>query len=1441
MNRRNVLHLWAGAATLCITVIASAFQAESTLITESSNRISYRLITSDDQIAQFQRAEPSQIQSMNSESGLYFGVNSPTLPTSTRYIQIRRGSHPQVLVDVNSVSRVGAGNHVTRFNPSTSKFEKFEPKDGNLLYPETNYTVGEPVSFRGTTLLPVTVFPVQYDSKTNDYIFNSDIEVTISGELQKNSSNFVGEDTRVLSKVFSAFTDDNPVRDELTLNRPAGSYLVVAREECLPYAIPLLEWKRQAGYSVEVIAYPEGTTANTIKVDVQAVYDEAVESGEEPFEYLLIIGDRELNHGEAPWTMPSFTGVPSMEGIANHADFMYGLLDNPDDESYVDVAIGRITAGSEDRMELAVNRQLAYEKTPDMEHPEWFVRAGVACQAWGDEGANLETFNTVRWGEETLRRVGFQNILRYENENIDNGGTVIAPVMAEWFNQGLNVWIGRAQIMGWVHNLEDVEPNVNGHFPYGVTLCGHGEFPAEWIYGEGDGENLKGAVIWMTGWGQIATQYNNGIWQTVVSGLYNHDLPIGWARTLFGLQWQTRFPNGLADLPMYQTDVDLYGDPGLLPWTAVPKQVEITFEQELTVGTNYLGVMVTLADGNEPIEGVTVTLYAPGQLPAPEDYPAHEPALQLVGMTDADGNVAFNIEDGLPVGVLYVTATGRNICPVWQEIDIADNNRPNLVVENVRITSGRPRSGSQFTFGFSVRNVGNRAAENVSGQTESHSLYTEMDVVRFNLGDIAAGQSVEYQGNIPVTLLPETPDGVTPELVLVLTTGDRNFRTLARITTIAPLLSLLEVEPSYQLGRDINLAPRVSNNGHANFAGGIATLVSDDWRLEVVDGEAIYPRIQPGQNSWPANQDRFVFRTRPGAIAGEDAKLRLILSTDSSYSVIPITIDLVNEGADRGPEPADAYGYTCLNDSDTNWVRFPFTNWEEIASVAEGLGTIIPLGGGQLDSAFALAMPFPFKFYGETFDSITVCDNGFISVGSQVRPVNFENARMELATGGAAGMIAPFWDNLTLRPQVSPVGVYSYYDEEKNRFIIEWFNMHPKSDLTVSLNFQVQILDVRHYPTVTGDNPLLFHYKTITNVLDERDPTQFASVGISSPDGKTGLGVNFDSTGTAFTPVVRSGSRLLFVTTPKSEAGDKATISGAVAEPNGRLFVGESVRITALGLGVLWETITDDNGEFRIEDVLPGIYYIEVRHAGFNPIKRELTILNGDELSERMVMTHPTPIFSFPYSDREIHEHRDSLQPPPPILNFPRGLYIRNRGNGPLNYYTTVTNPAGGVISSWFRIDIGGKGVVAPGELMTLFCTVGNFGMPSDTTVNGFVTVIDSMSGVTIQLPIRLNINVANGIMDRGEGEVYSWSLGTNYPNPFNSTTRIDYSVASKGALRLNLYDTNGRLIRTLADVNATPGNYSLSLDADNLPPGIYLVKMEAGAFVETRKVVLVK
>jgi len=86
-----------------------------------------------------------------------------------------------------------------------------------------------------------------------------------------------------------------------------------------------------------------------------------------------------------------------------------------------------------------------------------------------------------------------------------------------------------------------------------------------------------------------------------------------------------------------------------------------------------------------------------------------------------------------------------------------------------------------------------------------------------------------------------------------------------------------------------------------------------------------------------------------------------------------------------------------------------------------------------------------------------------------------------------------------------------------------------------------------------------------------------------------------------------------------------------------------------------------------------------------------------------------------------------------------------------------------------------------------------------------------------------------------------SFSLSQNYPNPFNPTTTIEYALPRSGDVVLAIYNLRGEEVSRFADGEQPAGYHSVIWNAANVASGIYFYRLQAGDFVQTRKMVLLK
>ena len=104
------------------------------------------------------------------------------------------------------------------------------------------------------------------------------------------------------------------------------------------------------------------------------------------------------------------------------------------------------------------------------------------------------------------------------------------------------------------------------------------------------------------------------------------------------------------------------------------------------------------------------------------------------------------------------------------------------------------------------------------------------------------------------------------------------------------------------------------------------------------------------------------------------------------------------------------------------------------------------------------------------------------------------------------------------------------------------------------------------------------------------------------------------------------------------------------------------------------------------------------------------------------------------------------------------------------------------------------------------------------------------------ELGIKNNLNVMPS----------NYFLSQNFPNPFNPVTTLKYDLLEDGLVNITIYDILGNVVNNLINANQSSGHKSVQWNATNnqgepVSAGVYLYKIQAGDFVDTKKMVLLK
>jgi hypothetical protein len=109
--------------------------------------------------------------------------------------------------------------------------------------------------------------------------------------------------------------------------------------------------------------------------------------------------------------------------------------------------------------------------------------------------------------------------------------------------------------------------------------------------------------------------------------------------------------------------------------------------------------------------------------------------------------------------------------------------------------------------------------------------------------------------------------------------------------------------------------------------------------------------------------------------------------------------------------------------------------------------------------------------------------------------------------------------------------------------------------------------------------------------------------------------------------------------------------------------------------------------------------------------------------------------------------------------------------------------------------------------------------------------------------PIKVDVYDADLANDVAEDEIqpYGFHLQQNFPNPFNPSTTIRYELPKESFISLRVFNLLGEDVATLVEGTRPAGVHAVQFDASKLVSGVYFYRLQAGEFVETKEMILLK
>ncbi len=1133
----------------------------------------------------------------------------PDLPAITRVIIAPANSDIELEILSDERVEVDLSHPILPFQTDDhSKTDYDYTVIDDNLFPKNIVEIGEDQNFRGYRLVPITLYPFQFDPVNNQIIKHENIQISlnftaINAEINSDAT------PRTLSKdtyrFLKALTLNHPHRDDNGEQLPRGGYLIVCQlseNQAEEHVSRLADWKRACGHHVEVV-YGYNNWHNVGDNEIRERYEE----WDPPLEYTCTIGTYQ-----------------ERQGIR---DIAYGCLDGNNDH-VPEVAVTRLGAMSESQLEVVVTRALSYQKNPWLEEMDWFDRAGAFANNVGRSHTPAVDY-TIAWIHELEKRVGFPDA-EYSSALGGRGN------VASWLEDGLNIHFERGVSRSPMPNFNNLEFN-----PMWIAVGG-GHVPrlVDQIWENGWPNSPIGPSV-MTGTGHNPRTIDcNVLCGGMARGLLIERLPLGWSQSLAMLMLDYA---GLNSWYQFAEEYRVLGEPGQRAWIGRPKEVEADYEN-ITAGQNRFDIYVYDPQAEAGIANAFVSLTQPGELIA-------------WGYTDETGLCVLELEDDLEDDVI-VTVTGDGLLPLQNEVEVFEDNLfvsafiSDLNDEENGNGDGILNPGETAEITITLENLSeNEDAENLTGELRAGSSWVAFDVAEFNLDRVASGDQVELEERINVTLSANAPENTDLDFSIIIRDDENNWISNLEVEVEGPALELEGVEGGVIFDAEVSdLDLTLINEGSLPSPATSAELVAISHWIQILNDASSYPAIEAGESAGLAGNP---FRINPSPLAppGLMAPMMVLLSVDENDVPDTVYFEIqIGEPRQNCPTGADDYGYLCFDDTDADWEQAPEFEWIEIDPQNRDRDfdgeSIVDRRRDQF--SVEIELPFTFIFYGVEYDAATVSENGFLAFGEDLQDLNqYENFPLDQVINGSLGMIAPYWDDLTLT-QDSDICVF--YNENEDYFIIQWQEIsqpHGGGDLI----FQVILFDPAHYPMVSGDGEILIQYLEIPNPNRGVDPPYY-STGICSPDGSTGINYVFGNEYPECSAEIENERALRFTTAVEVERG---VIYGNVHDVASGEPMEGVVILTSFGQ----IAFTDENGDWDIPDAWGLPFDVTAMKQGWND-----STLTGFELTEEDTLEinfgllHPT----FDPTSWELSSYLDSNR------EIDLSFRINNNGNGPLDW-----------------------------------------------------------------------------------------------------------------------------------------------------------------------------
>ena len=1089
-----------------------------------SMKIQYEI--SEFELQQIDQDGKSYVKLNMGNAGSMSDPGEPYLPTVSTYYAVEPGKSFSVVVNVQETETIP--------NVDILPFESWEPnRTGKLVkgdsyvrnvhYPENIATVSDPIVMRGLTMVQVSVTPFQYNPVTEELTVIQSVEIELVEEGVVEMPFIPAKRSRAFEPLYESLVVNyaSLSRDEIEYQQPAILYVLPSNltTSMMNQVEELMDWKHRVGYEVN---YVNSSNVVNNRNNLKNYIDDAYETWDNPPVHVTIIGDAEGSYDIPTWT-------DSWSSYNGEGDHPYSTLEGND--QFPDLFLGRLSFDTSSDLQTIIGKTLNYESSPYLGE-NWFQRA---CLVGDPSSSGISCIITNEHIHELLDIAGFEEV-----------NTVYNSPWASQMQAGISEGVSFFNYRGYWGVSGFSSSNVNNTsnvfmLPVATVItCGTGSFGSGEALSEsfiraGTASNPKGSVACIgTATLGTHTMFNNIVDMGFYYGALVEGIESAGAALMYGkMMLYKSYPSNPSNYcHIFSHWNNLMGESSLSMWSAYPEQITVDHPYALSKGTNYIDITVAKASGALEEAWVTILM---------------DDEIFESGYTNANGFIRLPIPSS-QTGVALVTVTKKNHYPYQSSFQIYDPgvsvnvSESTLTIdddnfgESVGDGNGTANGGETLEISISATNFGSEDAENVYGVIASESGYVTIQSATVNYGAIPSGNTVGAPIPYVITLAEGLPEGANLDLIIyfnnngsspssgmlnVSVSGNNLFAT--SVDVIGSSSDILSPGESSHFKIELN------NSGNVNASAVTGTITCASPFIEILDNTGTWSSVMSDGSSMNGSDYFEVFvseETLPGAIV----HFILNVETAQGYESNSIVEVQIGEPTITDPVGPDAHGYYIYDSGDIGYTLAPTYNWVEIDNRYGGSGSHLSSlndSGNNNDDVETVNLPFTFKFYGQEYDQISICSNGWAAMGESTLQ-SFRNYQIP-GVGGPSKMIAVFWDDLIVSSQGR---VYTLYDEEEKRFYIQWSRVRTYQNNSTE-TFQLILLDPDYYITPTGDGEFMMQYMDFNNTSYTSGSTNhgnYCTIGTEDHTMTMGLQYTFNNLYHPAAMELSDGSSLLFTT-----------------------------------------------------------------------------------------------------------------------------------------------------------------------------------------------------------------------------------------------------------------------------------------------------------------------